>query len=169
LPDDGNRYELVSGELVMTPAPRPKHQLAVYELEKLLERVLAGTGLGRVLHSPADISLGEDEILQPDLFVYRTATGRPLEEWNDIQTLLLVVEVLSPSTARFDRHLKRLPYQRARIPEYWVVDLDAELIERWQPGDDRPEILTDRLAWQPPVAETPFELDLPAYFRSLTE
>src|SRR5690606_27805130 len=67
LPDDGNRYELVSGELVMTPAPRPKHQLAVYELEKLLERVLAGTGLGRVLHSPADISLGEDEVLQPDL------------------------------------------------------------------------------------------------------
>ena len=169
LPDDGNRYELVSGELLVTPAPRPQHQIAVFELEKLLDRALAGTGLGRVLHSPADISLGEDEVLQPDLFVYRTAPGQPLEAWTDIVSLQLVVEILSPSTARYDRHLKRLRYQRAGVPEYWVVDLDARLVERWRAGDDRPEILAERLAWQPPGADAAVELDLPAYFRSLTE
>lgn len=147
LPDDGNRYELVSGELVVTPSPRGLHQGAVLSLIRRLDPWLQRTGAGHLLLSPADISLGEDEILQPDLFVYRTATGAVLRDWTDIEALLLVIEVSSPSTARHDRTLKRLRYQRARVPEYWVVDLDARLIERWRPDDARPEILTDRIEW----------------------
>lgn len=147
LPDDGNRYELVSGELVVTPAPRGLHQGAVLSLIRRLDPWLQHSGAGHLLLSPADISLGEDEILQPDLFVYRTATGAALRDWSEIEALLLVIEVSSPSTARHDRTLKRLRYQRARVPEYWVVDLDARLIERWRPDDARPEILTDRIEW----------------------
>jgi Uma2 family endonuclease len=146
LPDDGRRYELIDGELVVTPAPRGLHQVAVAALEHLLHAALAGTAL-HVLHSPADISLGEDEILQPDLFVYRTATGRHLLDWTDITALALVIEVLSPSTARYDRQPKRRRYQRAGVPEYWIVDLDARVIERWRPADERPEVLTDVLHW----------------------
>ena len=148
LPDDGRRYELIDGELVVTPAPRGVHQVALLTLQRLIDRTLAGTSL-HLLHSPADISLGEDEVLQPDLFVYRTASGRHLLDWTDITALELVIEVLSPSTARYDRGLKRRRYQRAGVPEYWIVDLDGRVIERWQSGVDHPMVEAERLQWNP--------------------
>ena len=79
-----------------------------------------------------------------------------------------MVEISSPSTARYDRTLKQLRYQRAGVPEYWVVELDARLVERWRPTDSRPEILTDRLAWQPTGASSPLELDVAEYFQEVT-
>ena len=167
LPDDGQRYELIDGVLVVSPSPRPLHQECVTRLIVLLQPWLEANGAGRLLASPADISLGEDEILQPDLFVYRTADGKPLRDWSEIAELLLVVEILSPSTARFDRQLKRHRYQRAGVPEYWIVDLDSRLIERWHPEDTRPELLTDRAAWQPPGAPEALGLDVEALFREV--
>lgn len=129
-----------------------------------MEPWLRTAEVGRLLFSPADLSLGEDEVLQPDLFVYRTASGARLRDWSDIVELLLVVEVLSPSTARYDRQLKRRRYQRAGIAEYWIVDLDAQLIERWHPTDDRPEMATDRLIWATDPNLPAFELDVADYF-----
>jgi Uma2 family endonuclease len=167
LPDDGNRYELISGELVVTPAPGGLHQAAIRALVRLLDPWLAAGGAAELLWSPADISLGEDELLQPDLFVYRTATRRPIREWSDISELLLVIEVLSPSTARFDRTLKRRRYQRAGVPEYWIVDLDARLIERWRPADSRPEILAERISWRPDAGRDVLEIDLTELFVSI--
>lgn len=167
LPDDGNRYELVSGELVVTPTPRGIHQVAVSEFTWRIRAWLERTGLGQILFSPADISLGEDEVLQPDLFVYRTASGDHLRDWADITALLLVIEVLSPSTARYDRQLKRRRYQRARVPEYWIVDLDSRLVERWQPDDDRPKVLDDRLTWEPEPGVEALDLDLKALFAEM--
>jgi Uma2 family endonuclease len=165
LPDDGNRYELIEGELIVTPSPRSVHQLAVLALLRLFDPWLRQTGVHRVLMSPADISLGEDEILQPDVFVYRTADGAALHDWRDISELLLVIEVLSPSTARYDRQLKRRRYQRARVREYWIVDLDSRLIERWLPEDQRPEVLAQRLMWQPnPEQPIHLEIDVEAFF-----
>jgi len=169
LPDDGNRYELVDGELVVTPAPRGLHQEAIQALVIRMEPWLRETRIGRLLFSPADISLGEDEILQPDMFVYRTATGTRLRDWSDIVQLRLVVEVLSPTTARYDRQLKRRRYQRARIDEYWIVDLDARLIERWRPDDDRPEVTSDRLVWTADPNQRAFELDVAAYFADVLD
>jgi Uma2 family endonuclease len=163
LPDDGRRYELIDGELVVTPAPRGVHQVAVSALEAVLRDALRGTGPAHVLHSPADITLGDDEILQPDLFVYRTASGRHLLEWTDITELVLVIEVLSPSTARYDRELKRRRYQRAGVPEYWIVDLDGRVVERWRPEDTRPELLAGMLYWAP-GDDVHLALDLPGYF-----
>jgi Uma2 family endonuclease len=170
LPDDGKRYELIAGELVVTPAPRYAHQAAVLGLLRLLDPWLRQTGTHRVLMSPADISLGEDEILQPDVFVYRTPDGRAVRDWRDITELLLVIEVLSPSTARFDRHLKRRRYQRAHVPEYWICDLDARLIERWRPEEQRPEILVDRMVWQPnPEESVHIEIDVEAFFAEVLD
>jgi Uma2 family endonuclease len=163
LPDDGRRYELIDGELVVTPAPRGLHQAALMALIGRLKPFVDESGVGQVLMSPADITLGEDEILQPDLFVFRTASGKPFRDWSDIADLLLVVEVLSPSTARFDRELKRRRYQRARIPEYWIVDLDGRVVERWRPEDTRPELLGDRLRWAPTEGAS-MELDLIGFF-----
>ncbi|HEV2180834.1 MAG TPA: Uma2 family endonuclease [Gemmatimonadaceae bacterium] len=167
LPDDGNRYELISGELVVTPAPRGIHQVAVFKLAKHIGAYLERSGLGQVLFSPADLLLGENEVLQPDVFAYRTTTGRELVDWADVTSLTLVVEVLSPSSARYDRNLKRRRYQRARIPEYWIVDLDSRLVERWRPDDERPEILEERLTWGPAPGVEALDLDLRALFAEL--
>lgn len=167
LPDDGNRHELIDGELLVTPAPRGLHQEAVMGLLRRLDPWLSDVRAGRLLVSPADLSLGEDEVLQPDLFVCRTATGGPLRDWSDITSLLLVIEVLSPATARYDRQLKRRRYQRAGVPEYWIVDPDARVFERWRPADDRPEVVSDRLLWEPAPDQARLELDVAAYFRDV--
>ena len=164
LPDDGQRYELVSGTLVVTPAPRGLHQRAIAELFLRLQEWLGRHPVAHVLFSPADITLGEDEILQPDLFVYRTASGAPLRDWTDITELLLVIEVTSPGSARYDRELKRRRFQRAGIAEYWVVDLEGRMVERWRPGDEAPETITDELLWQPAPGGPGMVLDLEALF-----
>ena len=79
-------------------------------------------------------------------------------------TLLLAAEVISPSSARGDRVDKREAYQRNGVPEYWIVDAAARVVERWHPSDERPEIISDRLIWTPAGATEPFVLDLVAYF-----
>jgi Uma2 family endonuclease len=163
LPDDSNRYELIGGELVVTPAPSGRHQVALMTLYDRLRPLVTAAGLGGVLVSPADIALGEDEVLQPDLFVYRTATGRPLGTWSDISELLLVAEILSPSSARYDRDMKRRRYQRAGVPEYWIVDLDGRVVERWHPEESRPEVLSGRLRWSP-ADGIELDLDLATFF-----
>ena len=86
------------------------------------------------------------------------------QDWEDLGAPLLAGEVLSPSTAKYDRGAKRQRYQEAGVDEYWIVDLDARLIERWRPGDQRPEILRDLLTWKPADTAAPFTLDLRGYF-----
>ena len=124
---------------------------------------LSTHGAGRVVVAPADIVLDPHTLVQPDLFVVPLVNGRRPASWEDVGLLLLVVEVLSPSTARYDRDLKRRRYLRAGVPEYWIVDPDGRVVERWRPEDTRPEILAEQLQWEP-VEGTSFSLDLPAYF-----
>jgi Uma2 family endonuclease len=78
-----------------------------------------------------------------------------------------VIEVLSPATARYDRLVKRRRFQRVRIPGYWIVDLDARVVERWRPEDDRPEILAETLDWTPAGTEPGLTIDLPRLFQDL--
>ena len=72
--------------------------------------------------------------------------------------------MLSPSTARYDRVVKRGKFQRAGVPEYWAVDLDACVVERWRPGDERPEVVSESLTWHPVATAEPLVLDLPTLF-----
>ena len=167
LPDDGRRYELVDGALLVTPAPGARHQIAVRELVRRIDPWLLASGAGELLWSPADIAFADGELLQPDLFVYRTAGGGVIREWRDIESLILVVEVISPSTARHDRGIKRRRYQRARVPEYWIVDPDARLVERWRPYDARPEILETTAEWRPVEGIEPLVMDLVAVFDAI--
>lgn len=164
LPDDGNRYEVVDGELLVTPAPRFAHQDAAFEFATVLRAYLEGTHVGHVVMSPADIEFDPETLVQPDVFVVPLIGGRRPKDWTDIHGLLLAVEVLSPSTARADRTVKRRRYQRAGVPEYWIVDLDARLVERWRPGDERPEVLTEHLTWQPEGVAKALTIDLPSLF-----
>jgi Uma2 family endonuclease len=169
LPDDGNRYELVDGELLVSPAPRPVHQIAIGVFCDLLRPYARAHGVGLVLSSPADLDLRTKQLVQPDIFVVRTVPASPLRDWRQVGIPLLVVEILSPSTARYDRITKRLRYQRSGVPKYWVVDLDARVVEVWRPGDRSPTIADQSLSWQPNPAMEPLAIDLPRCFREIWE
>jgi Uma2 family endonuclease len=148
LPEDGLRHELLDGVHAVTPAPALFHQMMVSEVMAPFIVTLRGQDRFRVLSSPADIVLGVRTLVQPDVFVVQREPGKPLRRWEDVGVPVLAVEILSPATATRDRGAKRRIYQRAGVAEYWIVDLDARLIERWRPGDTRPEIQDDRIAWQ---------------------
>lgn len=164
LPDDGNRYEVIDGELFVTPAPSFRHQAAVAELHALLRHYLADLNVGYPLFAPADVVFSHTRAVQPDLFVVPLVNGRRPERFQDVSRLLLAVEVLSPSTARADRVAKRTLFREQGVDEYWIVDMDSRTIERSTPGDSRVEVCADRLNWQPRGAPAALELDLPAYF-----
>jgi Uma2 family endonuclease len=167
LPEDGNRHEVVDGELLVTPAPSLPHQEAIRVLFERLAPFVRTHRIGSVLLSPADIELDERTLVQPDLFVAPLVEGRRPRAWTEIRSLILAVEVLSPATARADRQVKRRRYQRHGVAEYWIVDLDARLVERWRPADERPEILAERLEWRPSASASPLDIDLPGLFREI--
>lgn len=164
LPSDGNRYEVIGGELFVTPAPSWSHQEAALQLVLRLHPYLASSAAGNAMIAPADVEFGLDRMVEPDLFVVPLVDGRKPRVWNEVGRLLLAVEILSPSTARVDRLIKRKLYQSEGVPEYWIVDVAARLVERWRPEDERPEIITDKLLWRPDPGFTPLEVDLVAYF-----
>jgi Uma2 family endonuclease len=160
----GIRYECIDGELLVTPAPRMVHMAALSHLGFMVENALVGGGAGpRVITSRADLLLEPTAVVEPDLFVLRErATAKT--RLDDPACAVLIAEVLSPSTAKRDRGIKREFYQRVGVPEYWIVDLDARLIERWTPTDERPEILRKRLTWADPVTGAELVLDVVRYF-----
>jgi Uma2 family endonuclease len=166
LPDDGNRYEVVRGELLVTPAPRLWHQEIVLRLAEALREYLRRQPAGHLLCSPADISWGPDTLVQPDLFVAPLEQARTLD-WARITELLLVAEVLSPSSRRADRFTKRSEYQRRGVSVYWIVDPDERQVEVWTPRDSFPQFERERLLWNPPAAEAPFEFTLSQLFKPL--
>jgi Uma2 family endonuclease len=168
LPDDGKRYEVIDGKLFVTPAPTLQHQRAAFMLAKVLSAYVEQYRIGEVFVAPADVVVAGDVMVEPDVFVIPCVEGRLPPSWEDMRSLLLISEILSPGTARADRHVKRRLYQRQHVPEYWIVDVDARLIERWRPEDQRPEILDEQLEWQPDPIHPPLAIDVRAYFRDVT-
>ena len=168
LPEDGNRYEVVAGELLVTPAPGLLHQRMVFTLARILAAAVEPGDRAEVMLSPADVELDGD-LVQPDLVVVPLPAGVRPRAWDAIDTLLLAVEVLSPSSARADRWLKREVYQRSGVLEYWIVDLDARIVERWRPGDARPEILAGQMVWDAPQLPSPLTIDLARLFATVLD
>ena len=166
LPDDGNRYETVHGELLVTPSPRLWHQRVAGRLYRVVDEYLERTGTGVVFFAPADISWSEDTLVQPDLFVADLTEVRTLE-WARVKTLLLVVEVLSPSTARSDRFTKRRLYQEVGIPAYWIVDPDRRQVEVWTPDATLPRVEEEQVGWHPEGAAEALVVDLEPLFRPI--
>lgn len=164
LPDDGNRYEVVDGELLVTPAPSFTHQDAIAELYLLLKPYADAASL-HVLFAPAAVTFSPRREVQPDLLVLPLVDRRRARTFAEAGRLVLAVETLSPSTARADRYTKRRLYQSENVPEYWIVDVASRLFERWRPNDDEPEVLHETLAWQPCDDLVPLVIDLAAYFR----
>ncbi|MEO8335738.1 MAG: Uma2 family endonuclease [bacterium] len=165
------RHELIDGELIVTPAPRPVHQIAVAILFRAIAEYVDAQRLGMALMSPSDLELEDDTVTQPDVFVIPrkySHDGGPFREWRQVRGLLLAVEVLSPSSVRTDRVTKREFFQRVGVPDYWIVDLDARFVERWQPSDCAPELVRASLEWRPVGSTEPFRIDLDAFFSKVT-
>jgi len=160
----GTRYELVDGELLVTPAASGIHQLAVQLLCAALYPYVRVQRLGLASLAPRDVDPEPDRSVQPDVFVVPPDEIERFRGGDPVERLLLAAEVLSPSSARADRVKKRALYQRNRVSEYWIVDPDARIVERWRPDDDRPDVLATRIDWLPVGASAPFTLDLVAYF-----
>jgi Uma2 family endonuclease len=117
LPDDGNRYELLDDELLVTPSPRLRHQAISLELALLLRQALP-EGL-RLLTAPMDVRFGPRRQLQPDLLVIR---DEGLDAVRVESVPLLVVEILSPATRARDQVTKRRAYEQEGVASYWLVD-----------------------------------------------
>jgi Uma2 family endonuclease len=132
----GKRYQLLDGEMILmeggadlAPAPSDKHQSIVVELLAALHRFITENSLGQIRVSPYDVVLSDNDVVQPDLlFVSRERAGI-ITRANVQGAPDLVVEVLSPGTAQYDRGYKRTLYGRHGVREYWLVDPEAETIE----------------------------------------
>lgn len=126
------RYELLGGELIMVPSPSFEHQRISWELEFRLSEFVRRHQLGMVLHAPLDVVLGKGEdreVAQPDI-LFISNERRTIIHREEIRGAPdLIVEILSPSTADYDRRYKRTLYARHGVSEYWLVDPDAQTIE----------------------------------------
>jgi Uma2 family endonuclease len=166
LPEDGNKYEVVHGELLVTPAPKPWHEVVWGRAFDALRAYARTEPVGHVFGSRSDISYGPDTLVSPDIIVVPLEEART-NDWAQMHHLLLVVEVLSPSSKHHDRFTKRRLFQEQGVPLYWIVDGDAQAVEVWTPQAQFPHIERERLSWQPPGARTPLTLSLEDLFRPL--
>ncbi len=128
LPDDGQRYEVIEGELIVVPAPTTGHQGAVWQLAALLHRAQeAGYGKGFV--APLDVVFGPHDATQPDLFFIRRERLGIVTRANVQGVPDLIIEVLSPGTRADYLGRKFRLYARCGVPYYWVVDPDARTVQ----------------------------------------
>ena len=169
MPADGNRYEIIDGELFVTPTPSRAHQQIQMRLILLLWPYAESLGL-ELMAAPTDVRASDTTQVEPDLLVIpKHFEGRTATCWEQMSRLLLSVEILSPSTARLDRVLKRKLYTAHGVCEYWIVDGDAECIDVWTPSARAPHVVRDVLAWQPLPERDALAIDVVALFRDVHE
>jgi Uma2 family endonuclease len=163
------RYELVDGELLVTPAPDARHQRIVFHLGLALQEYLSRERVGELRLGPAEVRLSADTRFEPDLFVVAAIDGRFPAAGAEVSQPLLACEVLSPSSSRHDRITKRRAFQRYGIAEYWVIDGDAEAFEIWHPGEGRPALADARVVWKPIGAAHALEFDVRRFFARIAD
>lgn len=163
MPDDGHRYELIDGVLIVTPAPGTAHQRAVVALlRSLADACPSGAGL-EVLVAPYEVVLADDTSVQPDLLVARRdqLTDRCLPA-----APVLAVEILSPNNPKYDLDVKRDRYQRAGVPSYWVVDPQVPRLRVWELRKGGYQQIADIAGDQTWTASKPYEITIvPARLR----
>lgn len=128
-PDDGRAYEIVDGELFVTPSPSIRHQRTSREIQHALLTFLRATGLGEVLNAPVGVKLDEGTVVEPDIVVVLKAHAGRIGEQVIEGAPDIVIEILSPGTAQRDLGIKRNKYETCGVPEYWIVDAEARGIE----------------------------------------
>ncbi len=164
LPDDGNRYEVIDGEVCMTPAPGPHHQRVAAKLFAALAEYVEREGLGEMLWD-VDLLFVSGQYLRPDMLFVPTAAAAGVSDRGMEETPGLVLEVLSPHSKRIDRIKKPVRYRDFGVPEYWVVDPEGRAIERYRlAADAPPEVYAETLVWQPEPDKPALRLDVQSLF-----
>ncbi len=136
MPDNGKRYELLDGEMILAPSPTTIHQRISKRLNRALERVFEVRRLGQVWYAPLDVVFADHDVAQPDLMFISNERTEIVTDANIQGAPDLVVEILSPSTAGYDRGYKRTLYGRHGVREFWLVDPIAETVEVFLGGED---------------------------------
>ena len=137
MPDDGNRYEAIEGDLYMTPSPSFRHQLVSWRLCSALDHYVVKAGHGLVLSAPFGVEFpATSEGVQPDILFVSRERYEIIAEGVVVGAPDLVVEILSPSTAGRDRNIKLRLYERQGVREYWIVDPDEAAIDVWRFGEE---------------------------------
>jgi Uma2 family endonuclease len=129
LPDDGRRYELIEGDLFVSPATAPWHQTVSRRLQYALMTLLELPGIAEVFDAPCDVILSSTTVVQPDIIMLRRDRQHLISRRAIEGVPNVVVEILSPSTAERDQYIKRAAYARFGVPEYWVVDPELGYVE----------------------------------------
>ena len=140
LPEGGPyRYEIINGELFMTPSPTPRHQEISGNLFAFIWTFLRSNPLGKVFAAPCDVVFSQDplQVAEPDLVFVAKAHASIITEKNIQGVPDLLVEILSPGTAATDRRVKRTLYERFGVPEYWIVDPKAETVQVFRLSNGR--------------------------------
>jgi len=163
------RYELVDGELLVTAAPSNRHQRIVRHLFLLLHPYVTRHRLGETCMGPGEVRLEPSAYFEPDVYVVPSENGRRPRLDVIASRLLLAAEVLSPSSVRHDRITKRRFFQKYGVPDYWVVDSDAEAFEVWRPGDDRSTLIDEALTWHPAGAPEPLVFSVRDFFAGVAD
>jgi Uma2 family endonuclease len=135
LPDDGRRYEILDGELAVSPAPTSRHQLACENLGHALSIWVRARKLGRIWRAPIDLILAPTTVVQPDLLYVSNARRAIVSERGLESAPDLVIEILSDSTAARDRGVKMQIYARYGVPHYWILDTKDRLLETYVRGN----------------------------------
>lgn len=160
LPDDGNRYEVIDGALIVTPPPSPAHASILESLGNVLRPYVAAHKLGVVFESRVGVVLGDSQT-EPDLIVCERPVPLP-GKWEQMPKPSLIVEVLSPGSARRDQIEKRALYRRERVDEYWLIDGVDRSVRVVTPEAERVE--RHALRWQPRGIDSALEIDLKRLF-----
>ena len=128
---DGKRYQLLDGELIVAPSPITRHQTILFRLARAMDDVADADQSGRVWVAPLDVILSNHDVAQPDLLFVSNARSNIVTEANIQGAPDLVVEILSPATAQYDRGYKMTLYSRHGVLEYWLVDPEEDTVEVW--------------------------------------
>ena len=163
IPADGNRYEVVRGELLVTPAPTFGHQDLAGRLFVALRKYTEREPDIYVAMAPADVYYDKHSVVQPDLFAIPMVEARK-GDWKTMHGQLLVIEVLSPSSGRGDMMTKRKLYQEEGVPLYWIVDGEHARVLEWTPEATTPVERRDVLCWHLAGATTAFEMSIAELF-----
>ena len=166
LPDEGGRYEVLHGELLMTPLPAVPHQRVAMRLARLIANWCEANAGWECL-APGGVFISETTWLEPDVAVYPVADGAPIVDWRRLPPPALVIEILSPSTTRTDRHRKRPAYLAHGVGVVWLLDVDTRSMERWTAASEFPEPAHEALTWTPGGDAAPLVIESDAIFGSV--
>ena len=159
-PNDGQKYELAYGKLLVSPSQLFRHQRIVMRLAMPLVEYCERHGVGEVFNVEADLTWGRQDVLtQPDVFVIG-AEDSAVRAWADVRRVPLIAEVLSPSSRTHDRFDKRRVFQDRAVGLYWIIDPVERSAEVWTPQAQFPVREHESLTWTPAGVTEPFSVSL---------